>query len=85
MFYLTIFSCTCTYTVIHIVMHFYLLHYSINILFSSLKSLDLMCMKQLHHRVNIIPIIGKADTIARSELGEFKNRVSVQVGGAGGY
>ena len=32
-------------------------------------------MKQLHHKVNIIPIIGKADTIARSELGDFKSRV----------
>ena len=43
-----------------------------------------MCMKQLHHKVNIIPIIGKADTIARSELGEFKSRVSVGFHVSGG-
>ena len=42
----------------------------------SIKSLDLVCMKQLDKRVNIIPIIAKADTISRNELKEFKQRVS---------
>ena len=32
-------------------------------------------MKELDKKVNIIPIIGKADTIARSELPQFKARV----------
>ena len=41
----------------------------------SIKSLDLVCMKQLDKRVNIIPIIAKADTISRNELKEFKQRV----------
>ena len=33
-------------------------------------------MKELDKKVNIIPIIAKADTIARSDLGDFKARVS---------
>jgi septin family protein len=41
----------------------------------SLKSLDLLMMKKLDQRVNIIPIIAKADTIAKNELVKFKQRV----------
>lgn len=41
----------------------------------SIKSLDLVCMKELDKKVNIIPVIGKADTIARSELSQFKTRI----------
>lgn len=37
-----------------------------------LKSLDLVCMKKLDTKVNIIPIIAKADTISKSELQRFK-------------
>ena len=33
-------------------------------------------MKELDKKVNIIPIIGKADIIARSDMEEFKQRVS---------
>ena len=60
-----------------------------------IKSLDLVCMKELDKKVgsivapellcslfrwspsqvNIIPVIAKADTIARSELPQFKARV----------
>lgn len=68
----------------------------------SIKSLDLVCMKELERKVsvcmwtadgvgvamwllslpvsgvqvNVVPIIAKADTIARSELNQFKGRVS---------
>ena len=41
-----------------------------------IKSLDLVCMKQLDKKVNIIPVIAKADTVSRTELNEFKRRVS---------
>ena len=41
----------------------------------SLKSLDLVCMKQLDKKVNIIPIIAKSDTISQSELKEFKAKI----------
>lgn len=37
-----------------------------------LKSLDLVCMKKLDKKVNIIPIIAKADTISKTELQKFK-------------
>lgn len=41
----------------------------------SIKSLDLVCMKELEKKVNIIPVIAKADTISRSELSSFKARI----------
>ncbi|XP_073999636.1 septin 2 [Rhodnius prolixus] len=40
-----------------------------------LKSLDLSCMKKLDNKVNIIPIIAKADTISKSELQKFKTKI----------
>lgn len=42
------------------------------LVFSSLKSIDLVCMKKLDTKVNVIPIIAKADTISKSELQKFK-------------
>ncbi|XP_044514205.1 septin-10-like [Gracilinanus agilis] len=38
----------------------------------SLKALDLLTMKHLDSRVNIIPVIAKADTISKCELQKFK-------------
>ncbi|XP_025904036.1 septin-10-like [Nothoprocta perdicaria] len=38
----------------------------------SLKTLDLLTMKSLDSKVNIIPIIGKADSISKTELQRFK-------------
>lgn len=40
-----------------------------------LKSLDLVCMKKLDTKVNIIPIIAKADTISKAELQRFKSKI----------
>ncbi|CAB0016821.1 unnamed protein product [Nesidiocoris tenuis] len=40
-----------------------------------LKSLDLSCMKKLDNKINIIPIIAKADTISKSELQKFKAKI----------
>ena len=37
-----------------------------------LKSIDLVCMKKLDSKVNIIPIIAKADTINKQEMAKFK-------------
>lgn len=44
-----------------------------------MKSLDLVCMKQLDTKVNIIPIIAKADTISKSELQKFKVQYNISV------
>ncbi|XP_076850244.1 septin-8-A-like isoform X3 [Brachyhypopomus gauderio] len=41
----------------------------------SLKSLDLLTMKKLDTKVNIIPIIAKADTISRCDLHKFKTKI----------
>lgn len=40
-----------------------------------LKALDLVCMKKLDSKVNIIPIIAKADTITKAELQKFKIKI----------
>ncbi len=40
-----------------------------------LKSIDLVCMKKLDSKVNIIPVIAKADTINKKELAAFKNKI----------
>lgn len=41
----------------------------------SLKSLDLATMKKLKKKVNVIPIIVKANTISKSELHKFKFKI----------
>ena len=41
----------------------------------SLKSLDLVTMKALDSKVNIIPVIAKADTITKQELQRFKKKI----------
>ncbi|XP_047299442.1 septin-10 isoform X8 [Homo sapiens] len=38
----------------------------------SLKTLDLLTMKNLDSKVNIIPVIAKADTVSKTELQKFK-------------
>ncbi|XP_066525879.1 septin-8-A-like isoform X2 [Hoplias malabaricus] len=41
----------------------------------SLRSLDLVTMKKLDSKVNIIPLIAKADTISKCELNKFKIKI----------
>lgn len=41
----------------------------------SLKSIDLVTMKQLDSKVNIIPVVAKADTITKGELQKFKAKI----------
>ncbi|XP_045478775.1 septin-2 [Harmonia axyridis] len=44
-----------------------------------LKSIDLVCMKKLDQKVNIIPIIAKADTISKTELQKFKSKIITEL------
>ncbi len=44
-----------------------------------LKPLDIEFMKQLHHLVNIIPVIAKADTLTAPELKKLKLRVMQEI------
>lgn len=48
-----------------------------------LKSLDLVCMKKLQSKVNIIPVIAKADTISKTELAKFKQRILTELNSNG--
>ena len=45
---------------------------------STLKPLDIECMKTLHHKVNIVPIIAKADALTQEELVQMKQTVCVE-------
>ena len=40
-----------------------------------LKKMDLEFMEKLHKKVNIVPVIGKADVLTKTELEAFKNKV----------
>lgn len=41
----------------------------------SLRQLDIELMKQIQHKVNIVPIIGKADTLTEPEMKRLKKRI----------
>ena len=41
----------------------------------SLKPLDIEVMRRLHTKVNLIPVIAKADTLTDEEIAMFKERV----------
>jgi septin family protein len=43
--------------------------------YSSLKPLDIEIMKRLGSRVNLIPVIAKADTLTPADLKKFKDNV----------
>merc|ERR1711997_918454 len=47
-----------------------------------LKPLDIEFMKQLHDKVNIIPVLAKADTMTPEEVAEFKKTIMEQITGA---
>jgi septin 7 len=43
---------------------------------NSLKQIDIEFMRRLHTKVNLIPVIAKADTLTDEEIADFKARVS---------
>ncbi len=45
----------------------------------TLKPLDIEVMKRLSSRVNLIPVIAKADTLSPHDLARFKHRVSASL------
>jgi septin 6/8/11 len=49
----------------------------------SLKAIDLITMKHLDSKVNIIPIIAKSDTISKNELQRFKQNILNELNIAG--
>lgn len=45
----------------------------------TLKPLDIEVMKRLCSRVNLIPVIAKADTLSPADLAKFKQRVRIKL------
>ena len=45
---------------------------------SRLSPLDIEVMKRLGSRVNLIPVIAKADTLTPADLAKFKQNVSIE-------
>ncbi|XP_014674467.1 PREDICTED: septin-2B-like [Priapulus caudatus] len=48
-----------------------------------LRPLDVEFMKKLHHKVNIVPVIGKADMLTMTEVKKIKRKILDQVDEAG--
>lgn len=48
----------------------------INLYIIRLKPLDIQFMKQLHNKVNIVPVLAKADTLTKNEVAKLKRKVS---------
>lgn len=46
---------------------------------NGLKSIDLVTMKQLHHKVCLIPVIGKSDVLTHQERKAFKEKVRQEI------
>ena len=42
-----------------------------------LKPIDIIFMKSLHHKINIIPVIAKADMLTPVELKKLKKKVNI--------
>lgn len=53
--------------------------YFINPAGHGLKPLDIAFMRAIHHKVNIVPVIAKADTLTKTEVYRLKRRVLDQV------
>lgn len=44
-------------------------------MYASLREMDIELMRRLSPRVNVIPVVGKADSLTPTELRAFKKRV----------
>ncbi|KAK2178679.1 hypothetical protein NP493_531g03029 [Ridgeia piscesae] len=53
--------------------------YFINPACHGLKMLDIAFMKAVHHKVNIVPVIAKADTLTKAECLRLKKRVLAEI------
>lgn len=53
--------------------------YFINPCGHGLRPIDIKFMQLLHERVNIVPVIGKADTLTKRELQQIKKKVLAEI------
>ncbi|KAK2095860.1 Septin-7 [Saguinus oedipus] len=51
----------------------------LNTVYFRLKPLDIEFMKRLHEKVNIIPLIAKADTLTPEECQQFKKQIMKEI------
>ena len=49
------------------------------VLACSLKPLDIAFMKAAHYKVNIVPVIAKADTLTKLEVQKLKKKVLIRL------
>ena len=49
------------------------------VLACSLKPLDIAFMKAAHYKVNIVPVIAKADTLTKLEVQKLKKKVLISL------
>ncbi|CAH8479823.1 unnamed protein product [Dicrocoelium dendriticum] len=45
----------------------------------SLKSLDVVAMKALQNKVNVVPVISKSDTVTKAEMNRFKSKILAEI------
>jgi septin 2 len=57
----------------------HLCFYFVNPVGHGLKPLDVAFMKALHHKVNIVPVIAKADTLTKAECLKLKKKILGQI------
>lgn len=50
---------------------------------SRLKPLDIEFMKQLHNKVNIVPVIAKADVLTKKEVQKLKTKIMEEINSNG--
>lgn len=48
-----------------------------------MKPLDVEFMKQLHNKVNIVPVIAKADVLTKKEMQRLKKKVMEEIAAHG--
>ncbi|XP_037089199.1 septin-2-like [Pollicipes pollicipes] len=54
--------------------------YFINPAGHGLKPLDVQFMKMLHNKVNLVPVVAKADTLTKAEMERLKVRLRAEIG-----
>ena len=47
--------------------------------YCSLRQIDLEFMRRMHRKVNIVPVIAKADTLTSTEIRKLKDRIMADI------
>jgi len=51
----------------------------ISIFLHSLRQIDLEVLRRLHRKVNVVPVIAKADTLTTHEVKKLKERILADI------